>query len=272
MHTVGTVESLWRYPVKSMRGEQLEMAYAGFSGIYGDRIYAIHDVAAQAGFPYLTAREQEKMLLFRPIFGDIQRSLKPDNQDEAAAISPNINPIYGDPADLGVTVQAPNGETLKIDDPALISLLREGLPERHQLRLVRSQRAMTDCRPLSIFSTQTAQKIGYEIGTSVDKRRFRANISELRRLHSELRHRSNRRRHFVISLLGFLPGAAPGIPEERGRLRMKNSDIFVGRYPLNRKYRSNAYFLKGAGISNSQATLWKLRGLHKTNSRLCRTQ
>ena len=176
MHTVGTIESLWRYPVKSMRGEQLEMAYAGFSGIYGDRIYAIHDATAQAGFPYLTAREQEKMLLFRPIFGDRQRSLKPDNQDEAAAISPNINPMYADPADLGVTVQAPNGETLKIDDPALISLLREGLPERHQLRLVSSQRAMTDCRPISIFSTQTAQKIGYEVGSSVDKRRFRANI------------------------------------------------------------------------------------------------
>jgi uncharacterized protein len=116
------------------------------------------------------------MLLFRPIFGDTQRSLKPENQDEAAAISPNISPMYADPADLKVTVQAHNGEILEIDDPALLCLLREGLPERHHLRLMSSQRAMTDCRPISIFSTQTAQKIGDKIESSVDKRRFRANI------------------------------------------------------------------------------------------------
>ncbi len=32
-----TVESLWRYPVKSMRGEELRDAFVGFSGAYGDR-------------------------------------------------------------------------------------------------------------------------------------------------------------------------------------------------------------------------------------------
>jgi hypothetical protein len=37
MSIIGTVESLWRYPVKSMRGEELDEAFAAFSGIYGDR-------------------------------------------------------------------------------------------------------------------------------------------------------------------------------------------------------------------------------------------
>ena len=32
---VGTVESLWRYPVKSMRGEELQEAFIGFAGVYG---------------------------------------------------------------------------------------------------------------------------------------------------------------------------------------------------------------------------------------------
>src|SRR4029077_1682005 len=36
--------------------------------------------------------------------------------------------------------------------------------------------AMTDCRPVSLLSVQTAQRLGEEIGTIVDKRRFRANI------------------------------------------------------------------------------------------------
>ena len=35
---------------------------------------------------------------------------------------------------------------------------------------------MTDCRPLSIFAVQTARKLGDETGTTVDKRRFRANV------------------------------------------------------------------------------------------------
>jgi uncharacterized protein YcbX len=176
MHTIGTVESLWRYPVKSMRGEQLGAAFAGFSGIYGDRIYAFHDAAAQAGFPYLTGREREQMLLFRPMFRDKQRAIKPDNQYEAEALSPGVTPVYPELVDLAVDVQTPNGASLAVDDPALIQILREGLADRHQLRLMRSQRSMTDCRPISLFSTQTAQQIGNEVGTTLDKRRFRANI------------------------------------------------------------------------------------------------
>jgi uncharacterized protein YcbX len=41
---------------------------------------------------------------------------------------------------------------------------------------MQSQRAMTDCRPISIFSLQSAQQLAEETGTQVDKRRFRANV------------------------------------------------------------------------------------------------
>ena len=40
MTTIGKIDSLWRYPVKSMRGEELDEAFLGFSGIYGDRLFA----------------------------------------------------------------------------------------------------------------------------------------------------------------------------------------------------------------------------------------
>ena len=36
MSIVGHVESLWRYPVKSMRGEELDTSYMGFSGVAVD--------------------------------------------------------------------------------------------------------------------------------------------------------------------------------------------------------------------------------------------
>ena len=176
MNIVGTVESLWRYPVKSMRGERLESAFAGFSGIYGDRVYAFRDAGAPAGFPYLTGREREQMILFQPRFRNAERSRKPENQDEAEALPPGITPVYADPVDLMVDVETPDGASLSIDDPALIHLLSEGLRERHQLRLTRSQRSLTDCRPISLFSTQTVQHLGNEMGITLDKRRFRANI------------------------------------------------------------------------------------------------
>jgi uncharacterized protein YcbX len=41
---VGSVAALWRFPVKSMRGEQLEQAELTGQGIVGDRGYALIDV------------------------------------------------------------------------------------------------------------------------------------------------------------------------------------------------------------------------------------
>lgn len=79
MKSVGYVESLWRYPVKSMRGEELQEAFVGFAGVYGDRVYAFHSSAAPVGFPYLTGREQEQMLLYQPIFRDQHKMARPVN-------------------------------------------------------------------------------------------------------------------------------------------------------------------------------------------------
>jgi uncharacterized protein YcbX len=58
----------------------------------------------------------------------------------------------------------------------MIGSLGQGLRERHHLSLHRSDRAMTDCRPVSLFSIQTAQQLSEELGSNMDKRRFRANI------------------------------------------------------------------------------------------------
>lgn len=41
--TIGTVVALWRYPVKSMMGEELNASYADANGLVGDRAYALVD-------------------------------------------------------------------------------------------------------------------------------------------------------------------------------------------------------------------------------------
>src|SRR5436190_21258686 len=102
MSVIGQVESLWRYPVKSMRGEALAEAFVGFSGVYGDRLFAFKSVAAPAGFPYFTGRESHEMLLYHPRFRYPEKAARHANQAEAQAMSPLLNPVPADPADLGV--------------------------------------------------------------------------------------------------------------------------------------------------------------------------
>jgi uncharacterized protein YcbX len=176
MEIIGRVESLWRYPVKSMRGERLDEAFIGFSGMYGDRLYAFHSTGAPAGFPYLTSREQEQMLLYRPMFRHPERMRRPPNLGDAEAVPPGATPVYPAPAETAVDVHAPDGEKFAIDDASLIRRLSEGLGDRHNLTLRRSDRSMTDCRPISVFNMWTARRLGDEIGTPIDQRRFRANI------------------------------------------------------------------------------------------------
>jgi uncharacterized protein YcbX len=174
MSIIGKVDSLWRYPVKSMCGEELAEAFASYSGIYGDRVFALRSSANHKGFPYFTAREQRKLLQYRPRFRYPAKAARPINLMEAE--SRNANPLLADLAELVVDVETPEGKTLAIDDPALIEMLRADIDPKHQVTLMQSQRAMTDCRPVSVFSLQSAQQLSEETGTQVDKRRFRANV------------------------------------------------------------------------------------------------
>ena len=173
---VGRVESLWRYPVKSMRGEEMPEIFVGYAGVFGDRCYAFKSSAARPGFPYLNANVQQQMLRYRPQFRYAERAKQPPNLFEAEAIAPGVTPANPNAEDMLLDVITPSGVTLAIDDPALIKMLGAGISEKHQLSLVRSDRALTDCRPVSLISLQTIKQIESELGIPLDKRRFRANI------------------------------------------------------------------------------------------------
>ena len=176
MKVVGKVESLWRYPVKSMRGEELQEAFVGFPGVYGDRLHAFRSAAAPKGFPYLTGREQQAMLMYRPRYRHPERTAKPVNLAEAEAMGSGVTPVYANFSDFVVDVETPAGERLAIDDPRLMDILREGIGAKHELTLLRSDHSMTDCSPVSIFSIQTVRQLSKDLGIPLDKRRFRANL------------------------------------------------------------------------------------------------
>src|SRR5262245_1528201 len=63
---IGRIEALYRYPVKSMRGERLESAALGWYGIEGDRRFALRRLDDRGGFPWLSASKLPEMILFTP--------------------------------------------------------------------------------------------------------------------------------------------------------------------------------------------------------------
>ena len=174
MSGIGKVESLWRYPVKSMQGEELEEAFADYPGVYGDRLFAFKSSASPKGFPYFTAREQRRLLQYRPHFRYPDKAARPVNLTEAD--KRGAGALSADISELMVDIETPEGKTLAIDDPVLIEMLRSDVDEKHRLTLMRSHRAMTDCRPVSMFSLQSARQLAEETGVPIDKRRFRANV------------------------------------------------------------------------------------------------
>src|SRR5213080_2494877 len=100
MATVGKVDSLWRYPVKSMRGEELDEMFVGYAGVYGDRLFAFKSSASRKGFPFFTGREQRQMIRYRTRFRNPERAARPLNLSEAEKLSPNLNPISADVSEL----------------------------------------------------------------------------------------------------------------------------------------------------------------------------
>src|SRR5437879_2971150 len=174
MNVIGKVERLWRYPVKSMRGEELDEIFAGYAGVYGDRVFAFTSSLSPKGFPFFTGRDQRQMIRYRARFRNPEKAARPINLAEAE--SSGANPISANASELMIEVETPDGKTIAIDDVALIDNLRANIDGKHELKLLRSDKAITDCRPLSIFAVQSAKKLGEETGTNVDKRRFRANV------------------------------------------------------------------------------------------------
>ena len=176
MSVIGRVESLWRYPVKSMRGERLNEAVVLFSGVYGDRVCAFVNAKAMKGFPFHTGREQEPMVLYTPRFREPERAARPLNWAEAQAIPPGATALSAGKEELGIEVETPDGRCFAVDDPALLAEMRSRIGEPGDIALVRSDRSLTDCRPVSIFSLQTVAQLADETGSPVDKRQFRANL------------------------------------------------------------------------------------------------
>src|SRR4030095_736568 len=63
---LGRISAIFRYPVKSMAGELLDVAKLTWHGIEGDRRLAFRRLADKSEFPWLSASKLPQLLLYKP--------------------------------------------------------------------------------------------------------------------------------------------------------------------------------------------------------------
>ena len=175
MEQIGTIETTCRYPVKSMAGEEVNEAFVGFAGVMGDRAYAfLPRGETTQGFPWHTGREQETLVLYHPRYRAAAASRLPVHVAASLAMAPGINPVFPDRDAFAVDVTTPEGRSLPVEAAELVAELERQGGKALTLRF--SERSLYDCRPVSLLGNASVRALGREIGTPLDRRRFRANF------------------------------------------------------------------------------------------------
>jgi MOSC domain-containing protein len=145
---LGQIEALFRYPVKSMRGEALADAALGWHGLDGDRRLALRRLGDRGGFPWLTAGKLPALVRFTPEGGDADA--------------------------LPTHVRTPEGDALPLFGEALAAEIerRHGAP----VEMMRLAHGIFDEGTVSVIAAGTVGEICRLAGTRADVRRFRPNI------------------------------------------------------------------------------------------------
>lgn len=145
---LGEIEALFRYPVKSMAGESLEVANLGWQGIEGDRRLGLRRVEDRGDFPWLSASRLPDLVLFTPI-----------NSGKSGV------PTH---------VRTPDGQEL----PVFSNELAAEIKRRHgsAVEMMQMRHGIFDDGALSVIASTTVEEISRLAGPPSDVRRFRPNV------------------------------------------------------------------------------------------------
>lgn len=148
---IGIVKELYRYPVKSMKGEAIEKSHVYWYGLDGDRQAAFVRGDNQSKFPWLTGRQIGQILQYEPYF------TQPNN-------------VLGSP----IHVRTPTGQEFPLTSPTLKQELAKAYG--HPISLINIGRGIFDTLALSLMSTATANALSQQMGQPLNPDRFRQNI------------------------------------------------------------------------------------------------
>jgi uncharacterized protein YcbX len=145
-----TVSALWRYPVKSMLGEQCDAVEIDARGVWGDRRFAVRDAE---GRPCTRKSGSRRFGHAEGIF--------------------SLGARY---AGERLEIAFPDGRRMPGDDPAIDAALSEAL--RQPVTLAREAGApYFDASPIHLLTTGSLDWLRAKLpGSRIDERRFRPNI------------------------------------------------------------------------------------------------
>jgi uncharacterized protein YcbX len=144
----GSVAQLHRWPVKSLRGEQVEAARFDDRGMAGDRAHALIDLRPKRAGKVLTVRQNPELLSW--------------------------SSAYRGPAEEPPTLRAPDGTEWSWTDPGLPAALTESLGVPLELR---AADGMQDRGPTVLVTIEASRAaLEDELGAAVDLARFRPNL------------------------------------------------------------------------------------------------
>lgn len=187
MMTIGTVAGLWRYPVKSMRGEQLDAAAAGERGLRGDRAYAILDRAtgkvASAKHPRLWGR---LLACHASIAAALDpaaplpplRITLPDGR-VVSAVQGHCDAVLSAALGRAVTLSAqpPVGAEIERDTPDVEGLPRRGTFSSGAIGLGAPPGTFFDYAPLHLLTTASLDRLrALHPQGRIEAQRFRPNL------------------------------------------------------------------------------------------------
>lgn len=162
--TIGKLERIRRYPVKSMAGEDLDAVYVHETGLNGDRVYAFFDHKShRKSLPYFTGREKNELLLLKPHIVD-----EPDHKKP-----------YPDEYRPKIAIALPDGNrSCDVSDPKLLDYIHELCePRKLSIELDYRKAGIHDSKPVSIMGLRTVEQLAHESGADVlDPRQFRENF------------------------------------------------------------------------------------------------
>ena len=180
---IGSITSLWRYPVKSMMGEQLRSAYFTEQGMLGDRAYALIDRAtgkvASAKNPlkwpnlFRFAASYSKPPLTSGAIPPVVIELPDGNR--VSSDSPQASTLLAGALDREVALAcaAPEKPCLEEYWPDLESLAHRDAVTEEAMPAA----TFFDCAPVHLLTTATLAKLSaFYPGGRFEPRRFRPNI------------------------------------------------------------------------------------------------
>jgi uncharacterized protein len=110
--SVGTVVSIWRYPIKSMLGEELNASRVTERGLIGDRSYALIDQETGKVASAKNPRKWEKLFDFRATFVDSPRTI--DRIPPVRVSAPDGTDIISDQNDIDHTLSDVLGRDVRL--------------------------------------------------------------------------------------------------------------------------------------------------------------